>query len=103
MTDSIEELPRNLRVRIERIRPDDHETFVHQPIGALGGRSVLEAFAGEDGHRVVAEYLLRLEEFCGPRPDPPLYPLEGNLVVAGKTDPSNEPPAPGLHRRSDDD
>jgi len=61
--DSFDDLPAGLQERVMAIASDDVESWLRNPIPALGGKSVLEQLNDEDGYAKLCEYLTKVEGY----------------------------------------
>jgi uncharacterized protein (DUF2384 family) len=60
---SFEDLPLGLQERVKAIASDDVESWLRNPIPALGSKSFLDQLNEEDGYAKVCEYLLKVEGY----------------------------------------
>jgi len=60
---SFEDLPAGLQKRVKAIASDDVETWLRNPIPALGGKSFLDQLNEEDGYAKISEYLTNVEGY----------------------------------------
>jgi hypothetical protein len=61
MYDDPDDLPSDLRSRLEALGETPLEEFINKPIPALGGRSIIETLRADGGRDRVEEYLSRVE------------------------------------------
>lgn len=57
-------LPDGVKQVVKRMRPNDYESWVHEPVAALDGKSLIDTMNIEDvGEATVTEYLKRVEGY----------------------------------------
>jgi hypothetical protein len=59
---NLHDLPPDMRRRIEDSGISQPETWIHDPVPALGGASISEMLRREGGEATVREYLDRIEQ-----------------------------------------
>ncbi len=62
---SFEDLPKGIQKRVVSIHPYDYNEWVKMPVPALVGKSVIDTMNEENGYRMLAQYLAKVEGYLG--------------------------------------